>query len=396
MTGKTMQVLSIERLPDVRAWLLMWINCLAALAGLQVVSLDTEFVQIGCRQIPKGYCDFDPALADHFKTRGMRNGKPITLAMDYSLVARWNHSNKKLGKDERTYGSDYDYAHKWGAEVSRQTWGRHMNELATLGFVSVSTVNHQPAYQALPYRILNGVLTFMENSHGQSDDFHEPKAVSHEPKPDFHGHINRESSKSLALESLGSKTTSTPARAAAVDEITKPSHPENYDDYKTPIPETRDPSADVDGDDELMHPQATSEPPRPIPPFPPLPPAPDDDTDPDGIVDKDAVELQKFFTGKTMDEVKALIAKHGATRIYATIKGVPTDGHITNPPGFVLAQLEKGVGGKWKLPIQAHSEYRDADYYTSGQYGHLVNRWRHDDQDPKRYIEGKYADFIEH
>lgn len=366
--GLTMQVQLLQQRPGIRAWLLMWLNSLAALVGLQLVPLDAELVQSGWRQIPDGHQSFDPALADHFKNLKMKNGKHINLAVSYSVVAKWNSSNKRRGLPEWTYGSDRHYADRY-TDVDRKTWGQHMDDLARLGLVEVSEMKGKPAYRAVPYQILNAQLVI---SHAPLYGHDAQKHVHDAHTPAHHAqHITEESITEKSSKRNDLKPSSTPARDVVVDEITKPTRPEEFDSRKPEIPERRDLSANPDGEDELLSLDTHGESPRPIPPVSAHPPSPpDDDTDPDGLFE-DEDELREFFNGCTDAEIKALKSKHGVDKIYATIKAAAKNTNIRNLPGFVRWQLAIGGGGNWRLPDRADPSVRTGADYVRG-YEHLI------------------------
>jgi hypothetical protein len=82
--------------------------------------------------------------------------------------------------------------------------------------------------------------------------------------------------------------------------------------------------------------------------------------------------LRQFFTGCRDAELKQMISKYGLAAIEQTIEAVRQLPNVENPPGLV----------KHKLLVQA------------------VSTWTYpkalDQTDPKYYITGKYASFIEH
>lgn len=373
---KIMQQTFLET--SLRAWLLVVINQLMALLGLQVVTMDAELVRDGWRQIPDGHQSFDPALADYFRTQKMRNGKHINLAVSYSVVAKWNASNKRRGQAEWTYGSDRHYADKY-TDVDRKTWGQHMDDLAALGLVEVSQMKGKPAYRVIPYQILNDQLTI---SHAQGYGHDAQKAAldaqgyAHDAHPITES-FNKETSEKRNYQ----KTSSTPARAAGDDDPpTQPSR--DLDKVKPETPEVRPAVASDEGEDELLKERPPANLPRPIPPSSAAPPFPDDTTAQNSTLDEvgEATEpditeeLQAFFTGCTVDQVQEMIAKHGRPKILETIKAAVNQPNATNPPGLVRFQLGYGRGGVWRLPKLVPDRPRDDEHDPQSMAEWLAGR----------------------
>lgn len=369
------KIMQPDFLKRFEAWLLVMLNHLAAAMGWQVVALEAELVQHGWRQIPDGHQSFDPALAEHFKTLKMKNGKHINLAVSYSVVAKWNRSNVRRGQSEWTYGSDKHYADKY-TDVHRTTWGQHMDDLAKLGLVLVSEMKGRPAYKVVPYQFDEGGKLVFHAQGGANDA---QKDVRHAQGGANHAHPITESSKTEKSDKGNyQKSSSTPARAAADDLQTKP--PGVIDDVKAQAPEVRPVDASDEGEDELWKQRPPANLPRPIPPSSAAPPFPDDTTAQNSTLDELAEatepditeELQAFFTGCTVEQVQEMLTRHGRPKILETIKAAVRQTNATNPPGLVRFQLGYGRGGEWRLPnVQP-------------------------EQDTQRYITGKYADFIEH
>jgi hypothetical protein len=338
---------------QLQTWLLMFINQLAAMIGLQVVSLDADLVQQGWRQIPDGHQSFDPALAEHFRQLKMRNGKHINLAVTYSIVAKWNASNKRRGQAEWTYGSDRHYAENY-TDVDRKTWGQHMEDLAKLGLVVVSQMKGKPAYKVVPYEILNAQLTLVHAPgyvHDAQKVARDAQGYGRDAHPITESYKTEESGKQKDL-----KPAANTARAAAAGEpITKPSG--ILDDVKPESPDVRPAVASDEGDNELLSQQIQpANLPRPIPPSSAPPPCPDD--------------LKAFFDAAKPEKLEALIERHGLDRIRDMIETVKKLPNIKNPPGMVIDKLGLGAQPAWKWP-------------TTGAV------------DGKAYIRGKYADYIE-
>ncbi len=331
------------------ATLMAW---LAGLCGLEVV-------RSGWRQIPAGHCDFDPALAEHFKKAGMRNGKHINMAVNYAVIAKWNRSNAKRRDDARTYGSDSYYARNY-AEVDRKTWARHMDELAALGLVIISQVAGKPAYEAVAYQFVNNGLLLGENSHAQGGG-HGDHVHGHDGQGGGHdAHHQYRESKHSSESALDGSSTSPTARDDG-DDILTPSFSNHAGESKKDTQEVKvihsnlpSPTEPTDGAAHTPSPRS-AEPPSPH------------------------ADLKAFFTGCDDDEVKAWVERHGADKIYGLIKAAVGDHKIKTPVGFVRWQLESGRGGAWTMPkLRSKDENND---------------WQ---QDASKYISGKYADIIQH
>lgn len=350
---------------SLQAWLLIIINHVMAMIGLQLVSMDAELVQPGWRQIPDGHQSFDPALSEYFRKQGMRNGKHINLAVSFSVVARWNASNKRRGQAEWTYGSDRHYADKY-TDVDRKTWGQHMDDLAKLGLVLVSEIKGRPAYKVVEYQILNDQLTF---SHAQGYGRDAQSAALHAQGVARDAQHITESFSTERSEKRNYRKSSTPTARAAVDADIPPSA-QNID-MNPESPEVRPAVASDEGEDELLKQRPPANLPRPIPPSSAAPPFPDDTTAQDSTLDElpedtaqdAAVEaLRLFFTADSAEQVRAMIAQYGIDKIYATINAIKGQPNVTNPPGCVKTTLARGVAGAWaypKLPPRARDDERD-------------------------------------
>ena len=337
---------------DIYQWLLTLLNWLTALAGLQIVSLDRELVSDGWRQIPAGHCDFDPDLAEHFKRAGMRNGKHINMAVNYAVIAKWNRSNKKRRDDARTYGTDSYYA-KHYADVDRKTWARHMDELAALGLVIISSVQGKPAYEAVGYQFVNDGLILGENSHahegghGDHQHGHDGQGGGHD---DHHQYKESKHSSESAFNELSSS-----ADARDVDDDHPAAFPsKNVDEPKAQIP--KDESAQAD----LMTPMGTTDGAvHTLSPSSAEPPSPVDD-------------LKAFFTGCDESEVRTWVEQHGVENIYRLIKAAVGNHKITTPVGFVRWQLESGRGGAWKVPRHAEKKDDWNDKFANSAYADFI------------------------
>ncbi len=382
--GKTMQV-NIFR-EGVRSWLLLVANWIAALVGLQVISIEQELVQDGCRQIPNGHqsfdpaldelvqdgCrqipgghqSFDPALADYFKSLKMRNGKHINLAVSYSVVAKWNSSNKRRGQSEWTYGSDRHYAANYTA-VDRKTWGQHMDELVTLGLVAVSQIKGNPAYKALPYQILNDQLHFVhapDYGHDAQKVARDAQGYGHDAPP-----ITEGLDKELSGNGINLKPAAAPRTDAGAAGIDIPQSLEKSLS-KNPIPAVTIDA--VVGDDPRG---ILSQPASPSPSVPPVSPAQVDWLGEEDCPDDPPADLKLFFNGCRPAELEMMIQQYGVDRIYAVIAEVRTQTDVKSPPGLVINKLRSGAQAAWKWPEKLITE-----------------------QDGKDYITGEYARFIKH
>ncbi len=348
-----------------RGWLLIVVNWMAALVGLQVVSIDRELVQEGWRQIPSGHQSFDPALADYFKSQKMRNGKHINLAVSYSVVAKWNSSNKRRGQSEWTYGSDRHYAANY-TDVDRKTWGQHMDELVTLGLVVTSQIKGKPAYKAVPYQILNAQLQIIhapDYGHDAQKVARDAQGYGHDAHP-----ITESSHKELSGNGIDLKPAAAPREDAAAG-ISNAPIPETSLDEK-PMPPVMATAAAADDSDFVVSDHAVttaSIPPVALPPLSPV----DDDCPEDAPAD-----LKEFFNGCRQGELELMIATYGETRIRAVIDEVRTQSDVRTPPGLVIAKLRLGAQGAWKWPISGKAAYAEGD--------------------GSRYVTGEYARFIKH
>lgn len=355
---KNMQIQLLKQMPDARAWLLIWINQLAALLGLQVVSLDVDVVREGWRQIPDGHQSFDPALAEHFKTLKMRNGKHINLAVSYSVLAKWNASNKRRGQPEWTYGSDRHYADKY-TDVDRKTWGQHMEDLAALGLVEVSQMKGKPAYKVVPYQILNAQLKLVHaQGYGHDAQKHgrDAQGYGHDAHHITEVFITEESSKQNDLKPAPAPRAAAglvqgQSSDAVVDE--KPNaavKAETVEAAKVDIQESPTPAA------------------KPIPPVAASPLShkwAGDDCDEPGMAG-----LRQFFTGCTDAELKQLVAKYGLAAIEQTIEAVRQLPNVENPPGLVKHKLLVQAVSTWTYPKKIDSQ--DAKNYVSGPYANFI------------------------
>ncbi len=344
-----------------REWLLIFLNWMAALVGLQVVSIDREMVHDGWRQIPDGHQSFDPALAEHFKTLKMRNGKHINLAVSYSVVAKWNRSNKRRGLPEWTYGSDRHYADKY-TDVDRKTWGQHMEDLAALGLVEVSQMKGKPAYRVVAYQILNDEL-YLVHAQGYGRDAqkvaHDAQGYGHHAHPITESSITEESGKQNDLKP--------PAAAAREDagaaDIPIPKSPEKALD-KNPMPSVKVETVVKADNIQETHPPADG----PFPPVPQLPPFPVDEDCPEDP----PADLKLFFNACKPGELELMIQQYSVDRIRAVIEAVKLLPNIDNPPGMVRTKLRLGAQGAWKWPEKHYSYEQDALKYISGPYAHII------------------------
>lgn len=82
--------------------------------------------------------------------------------------------------------------------------------------------------------------------------------------------------------------------------------------------------------------------------------------------------LRQFFTGSKDAELRQMISRYGLAAIEAVIEQVRQLPNVENPPGLVKHKLHVNAVAHWVYPKVL------------------------DQNDPKYYITGKYAAFIEH
>ncbi len=339
-----------------------------------------ELMKPGCRQIPAQHVSFDPALATVFKS--------ADRAIVFGIIDQWNQSNARHSKREYFHDGrwwtaprgDTWWVNKSAPWMSARTWKRCAADLEATEMLKVRLVNGQRVYSTEPYE-QTGTRQFVLWG-GQIADGGGQIAVRGRQIAD-HNRSNKES----VFDRIWKKTT-TPAQAGRIGAVAvfhTPDPENNFINGESPD------AAAIRDEDETAAAQRRAEG-RQSPPSSAPPPTTwrtgdttvGDSTldDADGSTEFDDVTregtdtaeidtLRLFFTGCSADQVREMIDRHGVARIHSTIARVRGQQNVANPPGLVRALLAMGGGGPWQYP-------------------------RCERDEGKRYISGKYADFVEH
>lgn len=352
-----------------------------------------ELMKPGCRQIPAQHVSFDPALATVFKS--------ADRAIVFGIIDQWNQSNARHSKREYFHDGrwwtaprgDTWWVNKSAPWMSARTWKRCAADLEATEMLKARLVNGQRVYSTEPYE-QTGTRQFVlwggQNAEGGGQIAVRGRQIA-----------DHNSSNTESLFDRIWKRTAAPAHAGrigAVAVFNTPDPEKNFISGETPD------AAAIRDEDETEAAQRRAER-RPSPPSSATPPTAwrtgettlGDSTldDADGTTEFDDVtregedtptlplprvqgrdgadieELRLFFTGCSADQVQEMIDRHGAARIHSTIARVRGQQNVANPPGLVRALLAMGGGGAWQYP-------------------------RCERDEGKRYISGKYADFVEH
>lgn len=370
-----------------QVWLRAAVIWLAGWAGVEVV-------RSGWRQVPMSRVDFDPALAEHFKS--------ADRAIVYALIDKWNRWNEKHGKRDHykdgrwwSWGSHRWWVQRFAPWMSERTWGRCIGDLVGAGLLARRFEGEQPSYSAIGY-------TFDETR--QLELFDAQFVTRGRQIAAQGGQIGDPTIGNRFKESKPStnrKTTTPSARARKTADAVVATFPvpaEIIGEGRDNPPEAEAREREEDGRDEAMEALRVGSRAQTSPPVPPPPSSLDRDrtaqietveampsaTAIDEVTAEggDTQELMGFFTGFGAETVRDLKAKHGTDRIYAVIGAVQQEGWAKNPPGAVLTRLRAGAkGGAPNFPQKR--DPATVDEWLRGREG-------------AKYITGKYADFIDH
>lgn len=347
-------------------------------------AVGVEVVRPGWRQIPAGRIDIDPALVNSLKTPAA-----LTMAVIYAVIDAWNRSNERAGKRDHLKDGrwwSWGWPKYWTTRsvpfMAARTWERNVQRLVEAGLLQVGTMHGQPAYSAIGYRVTGvGQLDIFDgqsvegvrqlvNEVGQSVVYTTDKLTI--PK-----HFNLSTSTAARRKRVNPNAAAAEFRKTTLGDFDGDQISETAQDGAAWRDEGEQPSADR----RNPHPLAPSpfhregEPARNWDTTLNASTLADgygsteyDDATQDGY---DTKEIEAFFNGCSRDEVRQMVAAHGRARVGEVIEAVRAKDGVNNPPGLARSLLAKEARTGWTFPP------------------------RKGEQDGKRYVSGKYADFIE-
>lgn len=335
---------------------------LAGLAGLALTPA-------GCRPVPAGNLDFDQALAKRLGS--------INYAVAYSVIYRWIVNNEQRGRgryyrDGRwwTIGTDTQFAALYARCMSRNTWARAVDKLAAAGLIECRQIDGLPAY----------ALTSMVGSDVQDgqERVQDAREGVQRERGSVHGeHHKQEESKQKSPAPIR-VATAAPARAREEAAVVAQPLELIGEVIEGDSVEPGQEGADVSPVEAMLADKPTPQPPPPVPP----PPSPDEvatagdedaETKPDeGEWHWEPGDWAAFFSGATAAEIAALLpdatAKDQARRWrqYAEREG----SRITNPAGFVVTMLRRGLPG----PLTPAEREREKWARAAALYGDAIEQ----------------------
>lgn len=341
-------------------------------------AVGVEVVRPGWRQIPAGRIDIDPALVNSLKTPAA-----LTMAVIYAVIDAWNRSNERAFKRDHFKDGrwwSWGWPKYWTTRsvpfMAARTWERNVQRLVEAGLLHVGTMHGQPAYSAISYRVTGvGQLDIFDgqsvegvrqlvNEVGQSVVYTTDKLTI--PK-----HFNLSTSTAARRKRVNPNAAAAEFPKTTLGDFDGDQIPETAQDGNAWRDEGEQPSADKRG----KTPPGSALPPRDWDTTLNASTLADgygtteyDDATADGY---DTKEIEAFFSGCSRDEVRQLVAAHGRARVDEVIEAVRAKDGVNNPPGLARSLLAKEARTGWKFPP------------------------RKGEQDGKRYVSGKYADFIE-
>lgn len=275
----------------------------------------------GCRPIPAGHLNFDPAMAREF---GGRDG--VNRAIIYQYIANWVIYNQEHGKnyvDGRFWS--YNSGRAWADKIQlweSNTVEKHIRFLRDEGVLDASAMNAHKGDQRLWYTLPSPVERKESNGGTQislpldSNDGMGGRKESNDSS------VSQTSNPQPAIKN-GSSSSRAHTDAGGVAQF--PKHDLDPKEFSEPKPELRDAAPSEDGSREE---QAS----------PPVAPAP-----------SPAVPewMPSFFSGCAEEELVQILHTFGEEVMLAAKKYAENERNkIDNPPGFVRVQLAKG----WRPP----------------------------------------------
>lgn len=318
------------------------INFMRIFALWLCARLDIPVTPDGCRPIPAGHMNFDPALA---KALGGKDG--VNIAIVFQYLANWIAFNQECGKnyvDERFW--TYNSARAWADDIGlwhEKTIRNYLNILRKNNMLDAQAIKKHRGDQTLWYS-----LTKDSNGGNQMPLCLESNAGMTTAKVPNDSSISQASNQQSTIRKPQQQRKRADAHLSAGGVAQFPKRnldPKEAADLK---PEIRDvePSEDGSGEDRTP---------------PPVAPAPS----PAAAV---PAWMPLFFTGCTPDELLQMVQQFGEPLLKQSKAYAENEKHgIKNPPAFVRAQLEKG----WRPPVDPAADETptkpDLDWDTEKQ-----------------------------
>lgn len=368
-----------------RIILLAIVGWLAGLLGKRLVDQEAKLLPEGCRAIPAGHFNFDPAMVEFF---GGKDG--LNKAVVYQRFMAWIESNRLAGRNIwNGQPHTYNTYEQWAEDVRifhPKTIQRHVRDFEAMGLLT----SHQPwkaqgkcvKHYTSPLRLSDNPQQMLPGWEDKTPRVGAEDSVLTTQYPTAH-------KPSTPKAKTPTPTARKSLTAGGVAEF--PGHiPGSEPPEKKPeIPEARhwpdenEQSADVSKKVAAASAQSTPLIPR-VPPCP----AGDAPTDQDASTEAETASsgdtpaidvpewMPSFFTGCTAAELVQILHRYGeGVLMDAKTYAEDAANRIANPAGFVRARLARG----WQPPKG------EARSYLSG--------WGMRGED---YISGELADFIEH
>jgi hypothetical protein len=312
--------------------------------------LGIALLPAGCRPIPSGHYNFDPALAREF---GGRDG--YAKAIIYQYIANWVIYNQEHGKnyvDGRFWS--YNSGRAWADKI--QLWDtntveKHIKFLRDEGVLDARAMKAHEGKQTLWY-----TLPRKESNGGTQIALPlDSNAAMVGQKESNDSSVSQPSISSSAVNKPKQQQQPRAAHLDAGGVAQFPKRDLDPKEFSEPKPEVRDqtPQLEDGRDDEREA-------------LPPVAPAPFP-----GVTAVPAW-MPSFFTGCTEDELVQILHRFDESLLLrAKAYAEARERGIDDPAGFVRAQLAKG----WRPPAE---------------------EVRSDNTDGRAYIAGEFADFVEH
>lgn len=290
--------------------------------------LGIALLPTGCRPIPAGHYNFDPALAREF---GGRDG--VNRAIIYQYIANWVIYNQEHGKnyvDGRFWS--YNSGPAWAEMIKLwepNTVEKHIRFLREEGVLDAKAMKADKGIQTLWYSLPQ------KESYGGTQI-----ALPLDSNAGVGG-AKESNDSSISQQAISSSTVSKPQQqqqpraqsharahtdAGGVAQFPKRDldPKEGFEFPKAELPEARDLKESQDGGQH--DPPPLSAPPSPV--------VPD--------------WMPEFFTGCAESELVQLLHEFGEPLLLSARKyAEDADHHVSNPPGFVRVQLARG----WRPPV---------------------------------------------